>query len=304
MKKELTLVILAAGMGSRFGGLKQIEPFGPSGEFIIDYSIYDAKASGFTKVVFVIKEENYEVFKNTIGKRVEDKIEVCYAFQDLKDIPKKYILPSDRTKPLGTAHAIYAARKYINGNFAIINADDFYGRDSFQVLANFLKEDFDTPVKNYAMVGYKAANTMTLNGSVKRGVAKDHNGYLESLTESKLYYLNDEIIAEPLNGEESFKISKDTKVSMNMFGFTKDILKYIEDGFDEFFSKNKDNLLTCEYLIPDVVFKSIKDKVATVKVLETNSKWYGVTYKSDKESVVEAISNMIKNNEYPSDLWK
>ena len=178
MNKDLTLLIMAAGMGSRFGGLKQIEPFGPNGEFIIDYSIYDAIKAGFNKIVFIIKEENYAIFRETVGKRIEDKVKVEYVFQKLENIPKEFILPKDRVKPLGTAHAILASKNVIKENFAVINSDDFYGRDAFNVIANFLRNnDYNT----YGLVGYKVINTLTENGSVKRGVCKTKDNLYASI---------------------------------------------------------------------------------------------------------------------------
>ena len=305
MKKDLTLVILAAGMGSRFGGLKQIEPIGPNGEFIIDYSIYDAKEAGFTKVVFIIKEENYEIFKETIGKRVENQIEVEYAFQKLENLPSGYSVPEERVKPWGTAHAIMSAKGHVNGNFAIINADDFYGKDAFKVMANALKDA--TPingVEQYFLVGYEVANTITENGSVKRGVCEKDGKYLTNLIESSIERKeNGKIIAEPLDGRDSFYIEDDTLVSMNMLGFSENMINYIENGFAKFLDDNKDNPLKCEYLIPDVVYECIEKNIATVEVLPTVAKWYGVTYKEDKESVVKSIQELVDNNIYPNNLW-
>ncbi|MDD5980062.1 MAG: sugar phosphate nucleotidyltransferase [bacterium] len=301
MGKELILVILAAGMGSRFGGLKQIEPVGPNNEFIIDYSIYDAKKAGFNKIVFLIKRENYDVFKETIGKRVEGKIDVSYAFQDILDLPKNMEF-EEREKPLGTAHAIWCCRNLIKGNFAIINADDFYGYDSFKVLVDYLKnnDNFD----EFCMVGYKISNTLTENGVVKRGVCQEKNGYLSSLIESKVSDESGIINCIPLNGSSSFIVEKDQLVSMNMFGFTTKIFNFIENDFEKFYQNNKESLKDCEYLIPDVVFDNIKQNNCKVKVLKTDAKWFGVTYKEDKEKVVEALKEMTDDNIYPSPLWK
>ena len=300
----MDLVILAAGMGSRFGGLKQIEPIDKYGNFIIDYSIYDAKQAGFDKVIFIIKEENFEIFKNTIGRRVEDKIETHYAFQSLDLIPKGYKLPSDRVKPLGTAQAILAAKDYVSDSFIIINADDFYGRDAFMVAANYLK-GLKNIKNNYANVAYQVANTMTENGSVKRGVLVfDDNKKLESLIESKIEKENGIIVAKPLDGSKSFDIPADTLVSMNMFCFTKDIMNHIEEGFVPFMEANKNNLDSCEYLIPTVVSDLINDGVVSCEVLSTKSVWYGITYKDDKDYVVSSLENMMKNGEYPEGIWK
>lgn len=293
MKKDLTLVIMAAGMGSRFGGLKQIEPIGPNGEFIIDYDIYDAKIAGFNKVVFIIKKENYEVFKETIGKRIEKHMKVEYAFQE-NNINK------ERTKPWGTAHAILSSKDYVDGNFLAINADDYYGRDAFLVASDFIKEKEGN---NFATVCYHAGNTITKNGSVKRGVVIEKNKRLEKLIESVIEEKNNTFTATPLNGAPSFNIEKSTLVSMNLLCFTPNIFNILEEDFNTFLEKNKDSL-TEEFLIPDVLFNSIKKGISDVKVLETTSKWYGVTYKEDKEEVVNAINNMINNNIYPKDLWK
>lgn len=303
MKKEnLTLLIMAAGMGSRFGGLKQIEPFGPNGEFLIDYSIYDAIHAGFTKVVFIIKEENFEIFKKTIGKRVEDKIPVEYVFQKLDNLPDGYTCPEERVKPWGTAHAILSAKNNIFEPFAIINADDFYGYDAFRVASEFLRNKQEE--NTYTVVGYQVKNTLTENGSVKRGVCKIKNDYLEEIIESSVIEENGTITASPLDGTASFTISSDTCVSMNMLGFNPSIFPYIEKHFSMFLDKNKDNILTCEYLIPDVLTMSIKEDYAKVKVIPTIAKWEGVTYKEDKDGVVKAIQKLIENGEYPQNLWK
>lgn len=300
--KNLTLLILAAGMGSRFGGLKQIEPIGPNGEFIIDYSIYDAIKAGFNKVVFIIKRENYEIFKETIGKRIEDKINVEYVFQELDDLPNGYTCPEERVKPWGTAHAVYAARNNINEAFAIINADDFYGRDAFCVISDFLKQEKEND--EYGLVGYNIKNTLTINGSVKRGVCNINNGYLEGIIESSVIEENGVITATPLDGSNSFIVTNDTCVSMNMLGFTPSVFPYIEKYFPKFLDDNKDNILNCEYLIPDILTMATEDDYAKTKVLPTKAKWEGVTYKEDKESVVLAINKLVNDGEYPQNLWK
>lgn len=300
-EKNLTLLIMAAGMGSRFGGLKQIEPFGPNGEFIIDYSIYDAIKAGFNKVVFIIKEENYDIFRETVGKRIEDKIKVEYAFQKLEDIPDGYVLPSTRVKPLGTGQAILSSKNVINENFAVINSDDFYGRDAFMVAANFLRNNDDN---NYGLVGYKVINTLTENGSVKRGVCEEENGYLTKIVESSIIKENGVITASPLDGRDSFTMDSNELVSMNMLLFTKTIYPYLEKKFVEFLDKNKNDLEKCEFLIPDVLQDAIDEDYAKVSVLSTTAKWEGVTYKEDKEGVVSAINKLIEDGIYPQDLWK
>lgn len=300
MKKDLTLLIMAAGMGSRFGGLKQIEPMGPNGEFLIDYSVYDAIKAGFNKVVFVIKEENYDLFKETIGKRVEDKIKTEYAFQDINDLPDGYTKPEEREKPWGTAHAILSAKKLINEPFVIINADDFYGRDAYFVASEFLENNESD--NNYCLVGYKASNTLTENGSVKRGVCMLDGEYLTELIESNVIKENGTITATPLDGRSSFKITDDTCVSMNMLGFTSSIFKYIEDNFPKFLDEHINDLKS-EYLIPDVLEKATLEGVSKTKVIPTTATWMGVTYKEDKEEVVKKLGLSINNGEYPKKLW-
>ena len=296
----MTLVIMAAGMGSRFGGLKQIEPVGPNGEFIIDYSIYDAIEAGFNKVVFIIKEENYDIFKETIGKRIEGKIDVEYVFQDIKNVPEGVELPKDRVKPLGTGHAILSCKGTVNESFAIINADDFYGRDAYMKASDFLKNN----KSDYAMIGYLIGNTLTDNGSVKRGYCEQENGYLTNLIEASMYREDDKVKVEPLDGRDGFYANNDDLVSMNMFCFRPDMIDYLDEHFIEFFEKNKEDLSKCEYLIPDIVFERIEKDNLKVKVVDTNAIWHGVTYKEDKEELVESINKLIENGEYPYNLYE
>jgi len=293
----MTLLILAAGMGSRFGGLKQMEPMGPNGEFIIDYSVFDAVKAGFDKIVFVIKEEMYNEFKNTIGKRVETHVNVEYVFQKIEDIPidKKY----NRIKPWGTGHAILSAKNVINENFAMINADDFYGKNSFIKAYNFLE---DATNNNFGMVGYKAVNTLTENGSVKRGVCEIDNGKLSGIIESSLVRDGDLINCESLTDKVKFSIELDRLVSMNMLLFTPKIFEYLEEDFIDFLNSMKDEEKD-EFLIPEVIDKHIKNNDITVDVIETDSKWYGVTYKEDKESVKNSILELIESGDYTFNLW-
>lgn len=300
MKKDLTLVILAAGMGSRFGGLKQVEPIGPNREFIIDYSIYNAIQAGFNKVVFVIKKENYDLFRETVGKRVENKIKVEYVFQEIEDLPEGIVV-LNRTKPWGTAHAVLACRDKVTSNFVMINSDDFYGKDAFFKASEFFNNSNDP--NSYMMVAFKVINTMTENGSVKRGVCESKNSYLTNIIESSIERKNNLIVASPLDGREEFNISEDTLVSMNFFGFTPEIFKVLEKEEILFLKNNKLCLEKCEFLIPDVVFKEINNN-KSVKVLMSNDKWLGVTYKEDKEFVVSELNKLIENGEYPYDLWK
>ena len=294
----MTLVIMAAGMGSRFGGLKQIEPVGPNGEFIIDYSIYDAIKAGFDKVVFIIKEENYEIFKETIGKRIEGKIEVNYVFQKNDNVPKEVNLPESRVKQLGTAHAILCCKGTVNEPFTIINADDFYGRDAYMKAAEFFRDNDN----DYAMIGYRIGNTLTENGSVKRGYCESENGYLTNLIEASMIEENGKVKISPLDGSKEFYASLNDLVSMNMFCLRPDILDYLEDNFLKFFEENKNNLDTCEYLIPTMIFDKMNKDKTKVKVIDTTAVWHGVTYKEDKESLVKSINELIASGEYPEKI--
>lgn len=298
----MTLVIMAAGMGSRFGGLKQIEPIDEYGNFIIDYSIYDAIREGFTKVVFIIKKENYDIFRETVGKRVEKNIEVEYVFQELNDLPNGYSVPEGREKPWGTGHAILCAKDAVHENFAIINADDFYGRDAFKVIAEFLKNNKES--NKYAMAGYKVCNTLSETGSVKRGVCQVKDNYLTRLIESSIDRKDGKLIATPLEGGDDFEVKDEDTVSMNMFGFTPQIFKCLEEGFPKFLDNNKENPLKCEYLIPTIVFDEIEKGNVTVEVLKTSAVWQGITYREDKDKVVREIKALVDNGEYPQGLWK
>lgn len=300
--KNKTLLIMAAGMGSRFGGLKQIEPVGPNGEFIIDYSIFDAIKAGFNKVVFIIKEENYDIFKTTIGKRVESHIKVDYVFQNNDNIPKKYQeLLKTREKPLGTAHAILCAKDKINEPFAIINADDFYGRDAYQKASLYLDNIKD---KHYGLIAYRLGNTLTENGAAKRGVCKiNKDNELLTIIESSTELSKDKVKVSPLDGSSSFEVPKDTIASMNMLLFTPSLFQILEEKLPVFLENNKDNINTCEFLIPIVLNELLEEKKVIVDVIETTSKWYGVTYKEDKELVVNAIDEMIKDGIYNTNLY-
>ena len=298
----MVLLIMAAGMGSRFGGLKQVEPVGPNGEFILDYSVYDAIKAGYDKVVFIIKEENYDLFRETIGKRIESKIKVEYVFQKIEDVPDGVKVPATRVKPWGTSHAILSANNVINEPFTVINADDFYGYDPFIKIKEFFDNEKDP--NKYSMIGYNVRNTMTENGSVKRGICTAENGYLTGLVESSIEDVSGTIIATPLEDKEHlFEVPNNSLVSMNFFGFNPSIFGYLEDEMKEFFEKNKDNLDNCEFLIPNSVFKRIDEGKIMVKVLDTKERWYGVTYKEDKPDLVNAINKMIKDGKYPNNLW-
>ena len=297
-----TLVVMAAGMGSRFGGLKQIEPVGPNKEFIIDYSIYDAIKAGFEKIVFIIKEENLKDFEETISNRIKAQIKIEYAFQKMEDIPVNFPLEK-REKPLGTAHAVYCARKYIDGNFAIINADDFYGYEAIKEMSLFLDKDLVSQNETYGLVGYKISNTITDNGSVKRGVCKVVNDKIIELDESIVTKTDNIYIRESLKTGLKEEINADTCVSMNLLGFPESFLIHLEDKLKVFLEVNKDNLSTKELLIPDVVQELLKANEIELELLKTKEMWYGMTYKEDKEIVVNAINKMIEDGIYPENLW-
>lgn len=301
----MDLVILAAGMGSRFGGLKQIEKIDEKGNFIIDYSIYDAVKAGFDRVVFIIKEEMREEFEETVGKRVSPYVEVAYAYQSMDKLPKGCFIPKERTKPLGTAHAIYCAKDVILSNFAIINADDFYGADAYKQAASYLK-GLDKDAKGqHANVAYLAKNTLSKTGAVKRGVLNfDQDKNLIGVTESNVEWRGNEIYAAPLGDNIFKKIDIDTLVSMNLFVYTKDILDELEEGLPKFLDERKDDLLTAEYLTADVMSDLLKEKKAVCKVLRTDSVWHGVTYKEDLKDFELSIKELVDAGEYPSDKFE
>jgi dTDP-glucose pyrophosphorylase len=302
----MTLIIMAAGMGSRYGGLKQLDPLGPGGEFLLDYSIYDAIKAGFTKVVFVIKKENLELFRETVGERIEKAIKVEYAFQTIEDIPENGTIPEGRVKPWGTAHAVYCCRKYVDEPFAVINSDDFYGAEAFKCLADYLgKTQANDNIHRYSMAAYMLKNTLTENGSVSRGVCLDKDGNLTSITEhTKIERLSD---GRLINTDENGKIEEldeNLHVSMNCWGFTPEFFGTLEKGLKDFFEINKgEKLNKAEYYLLTAVQDEIDAGTATVKLLETDAKWFGVTYKEDRPKVVEAIRKLIADGVYPEKLW-
>ena len=298
----MQLVILAAGMGSRFGGLKQMEKMDEAGNFLLDYSIYDAKRAGFSSVVFIIKKAFYEDFKNSIGKRVEKLIKVDYAFQELDDLPAGFSVPEEREKPWGTAHAIYAARDLIKEDFIIINGDDFYGKETYEVAYKYLASLPKGSRGKYANVAFNVSNTMTENGAVKRGVAFTKNGYLTKLVESSIEKVNGEIVCKPLDGSEEFKVPPTQLVSMNLFCFNLDLLEHLKNRFPVWLKENI-NVPKSEFLIPTVVDELVHEGKATLKVLETSSVWFGVTYKEDKPGVVKALKALVDKGEYKEGLY-
>ncbi len=306
MKKPV-LVIMAAGMGSRYGGLKQIDPIDKQGHIIMDFSIFDAKRAGFEKVVFIIKKENEADFKEAVGKRMEDVMEVEYVFQDLHNIPEGFEVPEGRVKPWGTAHAVLSAIDVVDGPFAVINADDYYGRDAFQKIFDFLCTTEDDEKYRYTMVGYQLKNTVTENGHVARGVCTlDENDYLVKVEErTRIEKRGDGIAFTEDEGETWQELPIDSVVSMNMWGFSASFLKEIKAGFSAFLEEGlAKNPMKCEYYLPSVVTKLLVEDRATVTVLETTDKWYGVTYKEDKPLVMAAIQAMKDNGIYPEQVWE
>jgi dTDP-glucose pyrophosphorylase len=300
----MQLLILAAGMGSRFGGLKQMEPMDEAGNFLLDYSVYDAKRAGFSSVVFVIKHSFEKEFKETIGKRVEKIIETHYAFQELDDLPEGFKVPEGREKPWGTAHAIYAARNLIHEDFIMINGDDFYGRDAYEVAYKYLASLPKNAKGMYANVAFKVSNTMTENGSVKRGVCfEDEHHNLTKLVESSIERNKEgKIIATPLENGQPFEVSEDQPVSMNLFCFNKDLMDQLGSRFPKWLKENG-NELKSEFLIPTVVDELVHEGKASLKLLSTESVWFGVTYKEDKPGVVKALKELVQKGEYKEGLY-
>lgn len=307
MKKEPILVIMAAGMGSRFGGLKQIEPISDKGEIILDFSLYDAFMAGFKKAIFVIKRENEEDFRKLIDNGAAKYMKVDYAFQQLNDLPDGYSVPEGREKPWGTAHAVMAARHLADGPIAVINADDYYGPGAFQTIYDFLEGACDGEKYSYCMVGYDIENTLTENGFVSRGVCKtSEQGFLTEIIErTKIQWKDGEIVYTEDDGKTWKNLPKGTTVSMNFWGFTPSMMKEMEAGFPAALDKIlAENPLKGEYFLPGVVDRLLREGKAEVKVLKSRDRWYGVTYKEDKESVVSALQSMKDKGEYPDKLWK
>ena len=297
-----TLLILAAGMGSRFGGLKQVEPVGPSGEAIIDYSIYDAIRAGFGKVVFVIRESFADAFKEKFDNLLKGKIEVEYVYQELNMLPKGFTLPEGREKPWGTSHAILVAKDVVNEPFCALNADDFYGKAAYKVMADFLTSSENKT--EYSMVGYYLKKTLSEFGSVSRGICDvDENQNLNKIVETlTIVKKGDEIISIEEDKSETL-LTGEESVSMNIWGFKPSVFGTIEAKFSDFLRAEMHKPKS-EMYIPSVVFEMIDEQKATVKVLEADSPWFGVTYKEDKPFVVEKINALIEKGEYPENLWK
>ena len=302
------LVVMAAGMGSRYGGLKQVDPVGNHGQLIIDYSIYDARRAGFETVVFVIKHEIEDTFKAAIGDRLSKVIDVKYAFQELSDLPEGYAVPEGRVKPWGTAHAILAARRVVDGPFAVVNADDCYGPEGFREIYQYLESHPDRPgCYEYAMVGYQLGNTVTEHGHVARGICEeDRDGYLLRVTEHTHIEKDGADARFTEDGGATWtRLPGSTVVSMNLWGFTRSFLDEVQARFPAFLDRAlTQDPLKAEYFLPGVVTQLLEEGKARVKVLRSSDKWYGVTYKEDKPQVVRAIAEKTAAGLYPDRLWE
>jgi len=296
-----TLLVLAAGMGSRYGGLKQLDQVGPSGETIIDYSIYDAIRAGFGKLVFIIRKDIEEPFKATIGKRYEGKIAIEYAFQELNKLPSGFSVPPQRQKPWGTGHAVLCARDVIREPFAVINADDFYGANGYRLLADCLSQAKDTDKANYCMCGFILRNTLSDNGTVSRGICKTENGYLASVTETTKIERKGNAARNIEEGAEC-DLTGDEIVSMNMWGFTPSLFVHLERLFIEFLKANGQKEKS-EFYIPTVADTLIKEGKAEVKVMKSQDSWFGITYREDKDIVVNSIRALVAKGVYPNKLF-
>jgi len=298
-----TLLVLAAGMGSRYGGLKQMDPMGPNGESVLDYSVYDAIRAGFQRVVFIIRRDFADQFKSNIGDKFSKKIEIEYCYQDLNDLPDGYSLPEGRVKPWGTTHAILAARDLINSHFAVINADDFYGKDSFQQIISYFSESkTNTSGKEkYCMVGYKLSNTLSDHGDVNRGVCQGDDGFLNNIEEHTEILNEEDRVCRGNNlAGDRVEISPSTLVSMNFWGFSASLMQHLENHFKDFLAERGTEMKS-ECYIPTVVDELIKADKADCYILETTSSWFGVTYPQDKDACVASIQQLVNAGEYP--LW-
>ncbi len=306
MKNKPVLVIMAAGMGSRYGGLKQMDPIGPCGEIIIDYSLYDARKAGFETAVCIIKRSIENDFKDIMNRGAAKHMNIEYAYQEMEAIPEGFEIPKDRVKPWGTAHAILAAKGNIDGSFAVINADDYYGPGAFKSMYDYLVNAQDGEKYDFCMAGYRIENTLTDHGAVARGICVEKGGYLARIDErTRVQRNNGSIQFTEDDGQSWTDIADGTLVSMNFFGYTKSIMKELEERFPAALEKIlASNPIKGEYLIPSVTSDLINDGAASVRVIPCHEKWFGVTYKEDRALVVAAMKEKTERGEYPADLWK
>lgn len=299
------LIVMAAGIGSRYGGLKQIEPYGPNGEIILDYSIYDARRSGFGKIIFVISREIESVFRKRIDQTIGRFCETAYVYQELDNLPSRFKVPTDRVKPWGTGHAVLSCKHVVETSFAVINADDFYGRTAFESLAAYLKKTKgeDLPY-NFCMVGYQLNNTLTEHGYVSRGICTvNPQGHLEEVRERTHIQKFDSQIKYLENDNKWVEIPEDSVTSMNIWGFIPPIFEELDGRFVQFLADNQDRQSTAEFFLPEVINDMLREKRVLVKVLSTHERWFGVTYREDADEVKSALQSMVQKGVYPEKLW-
>lgn len=297
----MDLVVLAAGMGSRFGGDKQIAEVDNEGNFILDYSVFDAKRAGFDRVVFIIKKENEKVFREKVGKKLEGIIDVEYVFQGIDMVPNGDNIPKNRVKPWGTAHALYCCKDVLRDRFAVVNADDFYGKESFQLIADFFRENRGDD--QFISAGFLAKNTLSEIGAVKRGIFTIENGIATNLVESEIMTEGERMIATPLGQNQWREIPDDTVVSMTVFGFTRKIIDKLKIEYEKFFAQDYETLEKAEFLLPNVVNEMMRSNEIKLNVYQTKAKWYGITYQKDLAKLQEAIANMKQEGKYPEFLY-
>lgn len=305
--KETALVIMAAGIGSRFGGgIKQLEPVGPNGEIIMDYSIYDALQAGFDKVVFIIRRDLEKDFKEIIGNRIEKVTKVAYAYQELDNLPEGFTVPADRKKPWGTGHAVLSVKGLVDGPFMVINADDYYGKEGFRRIHDYMINEMKdgSDVYDICMGGFILENTLSENGGVTRGVCQvDENGCLQAVTETYDIRLEDGCLKAADVAGNPVPVTAGCHASMNMWGLPASFMNALEEGFPEFLAQIKEGDIKSEYLLPEIINRKVREGKATVKVLETPDKWFGVTYKEDKQAVVDSLRALIAGGAYPEKLY-
>jgi len=306
MTQTPTLIVMAAGIGSRYGGLKQVDPIGPHGEIVIDYAVFDALRAGFGKAIFLIRKDIEEIFRERVGSTIEKQVQTVYVFQELDNLPPGFSVPPERKKPWGTGHAVLSCKDAVHEPFAVINADDFYGPGAFQALADYLRQaqDLEGGPYDYSMAGYELENTLSEHGTVSRGVCEvTPDGYLAQVRErTKIKRFGDQVKYTE-NGEEWVTLPAHSTVSMNMWGFTPGFFKELEQIFPRFLKANVETMSKVEFYLPSVVNQLLDEQKARVKVLPVQEKWFGVTYPEDRASVQEAIRGLVRQGVYPESLW-